>query len=120
MRVSGFWLTLLLVIGMVASLVGMAGWIIGFFYADPAQAAAHPVMYPLAKIAVIIGPIMVFGGAALFIFSIYSISRHEKTSPPPLEVPVEQPKIRPVRKHRPRVEEGEEDEEELLKKYIEP
>lgn len=120
MRISGFWLTLLMVLGMVASLVGVVGWVVGYFYADPSQAAAHPVMYPLARIAVIVGPIMLIGGAALFIGSIYEFNKQEKIVPPPEEAPISPQVYRP-RSHRKRQkEEGAEEEDEIPTETIEP
>ena len=78
-----------LVIGMAVSCVAMAGWIIGYFYADPSQAAAHPIIHPLARIAVIACPIALLGGVGIFGWALrYELSRRKR--PPLVRTPVPQ------------------------------
>lgn len=114
MRVSSFWLTLLMVLGMIGSIVGMAGWIVGYFYADPSMAEAHPIMHPLAKIAVIVGPIMVFGGGAIFLASVYGISKQRTATVPPAEAP------KPIKQYAPREHRMRLKEEGLVEEYEMP
>lgn len=70
----------MLILGMVLAMCGIAGTAIGLAYYHPSQAAAHSILHPLARVAVILGPIALLTGAAMSIGSAFGMRRHHSAS----------------------------------------
>lgn len=83
LQIAGHWVIFALIIGIVLSMVGVTGTVIGLAYAPPSEAIAHPVLHPLAKVSVIVGPIVLFGGAVMLAGSVFGIygQRNAPTRP---------------------------------------
>lgn len=71
----------MLILGMVLSMCGITGTAIGLAYADPSQAMAHSILHPMARVAVILGPVALLSGAIMFLGSAYGMRRHRGTTP---------------------------------------
>jgi hypothetical protein len=111
-EIAGHWLIFMLILGMVLSMCGIAGSIIGYAYADPSQAVAHSILHPIARVAVILGPIALLSGAAMFLGSIYGI--HNRQSPPtPTVAPISYKGFQPITHKAMEEEEAEEELPEI-------
>jgi hypothetical protein len=65
--------------------LGLAGWVLGFFFSQPSYlAAGHTALYSLGQIAVILGPLIMITGVIMFALSTYhkiSIQRPPDQAP---------------------------------------
>jgi hypothetical protein len=84
--VSSYWSTLGIIFGLFLIIDGFIGWLLGIYYSDPSGAASHPVLYPLGKIALIVGPIVLIIGIVILFASILNNRRKRSvfapTTPP--------------------------------------
>ncbi len=69
----------MLIFGMVLSMAGITGTVLGYAHLDPSQAIPHPILHPLARLMFTVGPIVLFSGAVLLIGSIYGMRTHQST-----------------------------------------
>jgi hypothetical protein len=78
-QIAGQWLIFMLIFGMVLSMAGITGTVLGYAHLDPSQAIPHPILHPLARLMFTVGPIVLFSGAVLLMCSIYGMRTHQST-----------------------------------------
>ena len=94
-QIAGHWLVFMLIFGMVLSMLGITGTAFGLAYANPSQAASHPILHPLARTAAIIGPVVLVSGAAILLSSAYGMRRHQATASPAM-APIDYRSLKPA------------------------